>query len=109
MTKELENYKLSCVGLDDAGQPSRMVFFVYDVETVEDAIDETRQDPYRRKVMGRQNLDWKSAEFRAVRCNQKGEIDDNDIPQELEIMMLEHTEIDDLMRIRKARSWLTGE
>ena len=107
MTKQLKNYKLSCVGLDDDGQPSRMVFFVYSVETVEDAIDEARQDHYRRKVMGRQNLDWKSAELRAVRCNQKGEVDDSDIPQELEIMMLENAEIENLRAVQKARSWLT--
>ena len=86
-----------------------MVFFVYDAENEEEAINEARQDPYRRKVMGRQNLDWKSVELRAVRCSQKGEVEENDVPEELEIMMAEHQEMDDLMRIRKARSWLTGE
>jgi len=108
MAKQLKNYKLSCVGLDDEGLPSRLVFFVYAVEGVENARRIVRKDNVRRRMMRRQNVDWKTAELRAVRCNQKGEVADSDTPQELEIMMAEHKEIEDLTRIRKARNWLTG-
>lgn len=109
MAKQLKNYKLSCVGLDDEGLQSRLVFFIYAVEGIENARNIVRDDKVRRRLMRKQNTDWRTAELRSVRCNRKGEVADSDIPQELEIMMAENQEIDDLIRIRKARHWLIGE
>ena len=109
MSKTLRNYKLSCVGLDSDGQPARLVFFVYGVEGVENARRIVRKDKIRRRLMRQQNIDWDSVELRAVRCNGQGEVADSDTPQELDVMMAENKDIDDLLRIHKMRSWLTGE
>ena len=109
MAKQLKNYKLSSVGLDNDGFSRRLVFFVYAVEVVENARNIVRDDKVRRRMMRRQNVDWKTAELRAVRCNRRGEVTDSDIPQELEIMMVENQEIKDLIRIQRARHWLIGE
>ena len=109
MAKQLKNFKLSCVGLDDEGLTSRLVFFVYAVEGVENARNIVRNDNPRRRLMRKQNVDWRTAELRAVRCNSKGEVADSDTPKELEIMMVEHQETEDLLRIRNVRHWLIGE
>ena len=109
MAKQLKNYKLSCVGLDDDGLQSRLVFFVYAVEGVENARNIVREDHVRRRLMRKQNVNWRTAELRTVCCNRKGEVADSDIPQELEIMMAENQEIEDLIRIKNARHWLIGE
>ena len=109
MAKQLKNYKLSCVGLDDEGLQSRLVFFIYAVEGVENARNIVRDDKVRRRLMRKQNTDWRTAELLAVRCNRKGEVADSDIPQELEIMMVENQEIEDLIRSRNVRHWLFGE
>jgi len=109
MTKRLKNYKLSCVGLDSDGNPSRLTFFVYAVEGVENARRIIRKDKFRRRLMRILDIDYNTVELRAVRCNSKGEVADSDIPQELEIMMVENQEISDLIRINNTRNYLVGE
>jgi len=109
MAKQLKNYKLSCVGLDDEGNSCRLVFFIYAVEGVDNARRIVRKDLTRRRMMRKQNIDWQTAELRAVRCNSKGEVADSDISQELDIMMVENKELEDLLRISQTRNWLIGE
>ena len=109
MAKQLKNCKLSCVGLDKDGCPARMIFFVYGVEGVENAKRISCKDRFNRKIMRQHNLDHNTVGLHTVPCNAKGEVTDRYIPQELDIMMAENQEIEDMCRIRNARSWLIGE
>ena len=106
MTDKKNNHKLSCVGLDDDEQPARMIFFVYGVESVEDARNEVRKDNIRRKMMRQNNVDWKSVELHALRCNAKGEVAESDLEQELGIMAIEADQLEALFRQNRMRPWM---
>lgn len=111
MNKRLHNYKLSCVGIDDDGASVRFICFVYGVKNVDTARKLVRNDKYRRKVMRRQNMDWRTIELRAVRCNRKGKVAECDLPLEIEIMTRENFDIDQLYyeRKRAKRPWAYPE
>jgi len=109
MNKQLKNYKLSCVGLDDDNQTARMVFFVYGVEGVENARRIVRKDNARRRMMRQHNVDWKMVDLHAVRCNSKGEVADSDLEQELSIMSIESAQIESLLRQKHIREWVKNE
>ena len=104
--KKLHNYKFSCVGLDDEEHPSRMIFFVYDAEEIEDARNEVRKDNIRRRMMRQNNVDWKTVELHGVRCNQSGEVAESDLEQELVIMSVEADQLETLRKQRKIRPWM---
>ncbi len=108
MTKKLKNYKLSCVGVDENDAPARLKFFIYDVEGVEEARNQARKDKYRRKVMGQSGIDFRRVELRAVRCDSNGEVADDDLEKELQIMTAEAVELERLHLEWKyaRRSWL---
>ncbi len=109
--KRLHNYKISCVGVDDDGTAARFICFVYSVKNLEAARKIVRQDRYRRKIMRRQNIDWRTNELRAVRCNNRGEVANCDLPLELEIMTREHFDLDQIFyeRKRAKRPWAYPE
>jgi len=74
MKKQLRNYKVSCIGIDDEGTPAKLTFFIYAVQGVENAIRIIRKDPPRRKMMRKENIDWETVQFSAVQCNRLGEV-----------------------------------
>ncbi len=91
--KNTKNYKLSCVGIDSAGLSARLQFCVYDVKTIAEAREEVRKDKLHRKVMRRNNIDYKTVELRAVRCNNDGEVEKNNMKKERRIVDAESAEI----------------
>ena len=109
--KRLHNYKLSCVGVDNDGTSARFSCLVYGVTNVDAARKIVREDKYRRKVMRRQNIDWRTVELRAVRCNNKGRVADCDLPLEIEIITRENFDLDGIFyeRKRAKRPWAYQE
>ena len=104
------NYKLSCVGVDNNGNRARFSFFVYGAEDVEAARDAVRSDKRRRRLMKRQNVDWKTANLRAVRCTKSGTIGNGDRKLEEQIESQERQEQEVLVAEWKERThWIAVE
>jgi len=87
----MKNFKLSCVGVDSKGATGRMIFYEYDVEDMESAISNTRKNSYRRKVMRRHDLDWRSVEFNVVECDDRGNTLPDFVDEEKKIRAKEKT------------------
>ena len=104
------NYKLSCVGVDNNGNRARFSFFVYGVEDVEAARDAVRSDKRRRKLMKRQNVDWRTATLRAVRCSKSGNVGNGDRVLEEQIESQERQEQNTLVAEWKEQThWVAVE
>ena len=106
----LNNYRLSCVGVDDNGNRARCTFFVYGVKNVETARKAVREDNQRRKIMRRQKADWRTVTLRAVRCNNSGGIGATDRKMEEQIERQEQEQLDVLFAEWKVRThWMNVE
>lgn len=104
------NYKLSCVGVDNNGNRARFSFFVYGVVDVEAARDAIRSDKRRRRLMKRQNVDWKTANLRSVRCSKSGKVGNGDRVLEEQIESQERQEQNVLVTEWKERThWVAVE
>ncbi len=104
------NYKLSCVGVDDDGNRARCTFFVYDAENVETAREQVRADNQRRKIMRRQKVDWRTVTLRAVRCNSEGGVGATDRVLEEQIESQERQEQNTLVAEWKEQThWVAVE
>ena len=73
-----KNYKVSCVGIDDNGLGIRLVFYVYGVKTITEAIEQVLSDPKRQFLMKKYEIDPALTTFRTVRCNQDGSVPPSD-------------------------------
>jgi len=106
----LNNYRLSCVGVDDNGNRARCTFFVYGVKNVEAARKVVRADNQRRKIMRRQKADWRTVTLRAVRCNKSGGVGATDRKAEEQIERQEQEQLDVLVNEWKVRThWANVE
>lgn len=104
------NYKLSCVGVDNNGNRARFSFFVYSVKDVEAARDVVRSDKRRRRLMTRQNVDWKTVNLRVVRCSKSGKVGNGDRALEEQIELRERQEQDALVaEWNEQTHWITVE
>lgn len=105
----LNNYKLSCVGVDDNGNRARCMFLVYDVKNVDEARAEVRSSNQRRKIMRRQKIDWRTVTLRAVRCNKSGGVGNGDRLMEEQIARQERQEQDVLLNQWRIKNHWTNQ
>ena len=99
----LKNYKLSCVALDEEHSEVRLTFFEYDVETLEDARKGVEEDPYRRKLMRKYDINWEVNSLDAVGCDELGNVYESEIPHELDIMIKQNEYLRELKEQRSRR------
>jgi len=88
-----KNYKLSCVGVDSKGEMGRMIFHVYAVKGIENAERIVRKNSYRRSLMRKHDLSWRTVEFNIVETDGRGETLPEFVGAEKEIRVREAEQI----------------
>jgi len=79
------NYKITCVGIDNKGQLAKVSSFVYNAESVNEAMREVKKSRIRKKLLKVNNIDPKTTDFVIVQCDEKG----NTLTDEVETERIE--------------------